>query len=108
MLTPPQFERPREHPTQQPEKGIQILETEKRDQPKARQERRGDCISKGKGKVADLPLVSGTESSSTDRDCGQPSQRAAINCDYLEHEQKRQSMSVFERSVGNLDRILQT
>ncbi|PON65899.1 hypothetical protein PanWU01x14_113880, partial [Parasponia andersonii] len=97
MLTPPQHERPRERLAQQPERGIQILETRNRDQPKARQECRGDCISKGKGKVADLPLVSGTESSSTDRDRGRPSRKATINRDYLEHEQKRQSKSVFER-----------
>ncbi|PON70599.1 hypothetical protein PanWU01x14_079730 [Parasponia andersonii] len=97
MLTPPQHERPRERPAQQLEQGIQILETGNCDQPKARQEHRRDCISKGKGKVIDLPLVSSIESSSTNRDREQPSRRATINHNYLEHKQKRQSRSVFER-----------
>ncbi|PON63599.1 hypothetical protein PanWU01x14_130730, partial [Parasponia andersonii] len=59
MVTPPQHERP----AQLPEKGIQILEIRRCDQPRTQQERHEDRISKGKGKVANLPPESGTESS---------------------------------------------
>ncbi|PON73309.1 hypothetical protein PanWU01x14_058130 [Parasponia andersonii] len=72
-LTPPQYECPRERPAQQPERGIQILETGNCDQHKARQQHHGDRTSKGKDKVADLPLESGTESSSTNHNHRQPS-----------------------------------
>ncbi|PON32280.1 hypothetical protein PanWU01x14_362660, partial [Parasponia andersonii] len=73
MVTLPQYEHPKERPAQLPEKGIQILETRRCGQPRTQQERHEDRISKGKGKVTNLPLESGTESSSTNRDRTQPS-----------------------------------
>ncbi|PON68644.1 hypothetical protein PanWU01x14_094530, partial [Parasponia andersonii] len=50
MVTPLQHERPKERPAQLPEKGIQILETRRRGQPRTQQERHEDRTSKGKGK----------------------------------------------------------
>ncbi|PON64951.1 hypothetical protein PanWU01x14_121280 [Parasponia andersonii] len=54
MMTPPQHERPKERPAQLPEKGIQILETRRRGQPRTQQERHEEHISKGKGKPGSL------------------------------------------------------
>ncbi|PON62891.1 hypothetical protein PanWU01x14_135670 [Parasponia andersonii] len=97
MVSPPQHERPKERPAQLPEKGIQILETRRRDQPRTQQERYEEHISKGKGKVADLPPESRTESSSTNRGRTQPSRKSTNNQDRLSSEQERSSRSVFER-----------
>ncbi|PON55745.1 hypothetical protein PanWU01x14_185540, partial [Parasponia andersonii] len=68
MVISPQHERPKERPAQLSEKGIQILETRRCGQPRTQQERHEDRTSKGKGKVANLPPESGTESSSANRD----------------------------------------
>ncbi|PON64294.1 hypothetical protein PanWU01x14_126080, partial [Parasponia andersonii] len=97
MVTPPQHERPKERLTQLPERGIQILETRRRGQPRIQQERHEDRTSNGKGKVADLPPESRTESSSMNRDRTQPSRKSANSQDRLSSEQGRPSRSVFKR-----------
>ncbi|PON56602.1 hypothetical protein PanWU01x14_180150 [Parasponia andersonii] len=97
MVTPPQHERPKERPAQLLEKGIQILETRRRGQPRTQQECHEDRVSKGKGKVANLPPESGTKSSSTNRDRVQPSRKSTNSQDRLNGEQGRPSRSVFER-----------
>ncbi|PON33958.1 hypothetical protein PanWU01x14_348430 [Parasponia andersonii] len=69
----------------------------RRGQPRTQQERHEDRISKGKGKVANLPPESSTESSSTNRDRVQPSRKSTNSQDRLSGKQRRPSRSVFER-----------
>ncbi|PON43686.1 hypothetical protein PanWU01x14_272220 [Parasponia andersonii] len=79
------------------QKGIQILETKRCGQPRTQQEHHEDRISKGKGKVTNLPSESGTKSSSTNRDRGQSSHKSTDSQDRLNSERRRPSRSVFER-----------